>query len=82
MLLSIAFFVPSYSDDAVSPVNIAADIAVWLTFAPPVLMAWVFLKVSGIPLLEARMADRRNGYHDYMRTTSALILWPPKELHR
>jgi steroid 5-alpha reductase family enzyme len=50
----------------------------WLTFAPPVLMAWLLLKVSGIPLLEARMADTRDGYRDYMRTTSALIPWPPK----
>jgi steroid 5-alpha reductase family enzyme len=50
----------------------------WLTLAPPVLMAWLLLKVSGIPLLEARMADTRDGYRDYMRTTSALVPWPPK----
>ncbi len=48
--------------------------------APPLLMAWLLLKVSGIPLLEARMADTREGYRDYMCTTSPLILWPPKNL--
>jgi steroid 5-alpha reductase family enzyme len=50
----------------------------WLTLLPPVMMAWLLLKVSGIPLLEARMADTRDGYRDYMRTTSPLIPWPPK----
>jgi steroid 5-alpha reductase family enzyme len=50
----------------------------WLTLAPPVLMAWLLVKVSGIPLLEARMADTRDGYREYMRTTSVLIPWPPK----
>ncbi len=32
----------------------------------------------GIPVLEARMADTRDSYRDYMRTTSALVPWPPK----
>jgi cyclopropane-fatty-acyl-phospholipid synthase len=50
----------------------------WLTLAPPLLMAWLLLKVSGIPILEARLADTRDGYRDYMRTTSVLIPWPPK----
>ncbi|BAN26989.1 DUF1295 domain-containing protein [Caballeronia insecticola] len=50
----------------------------WATLAPPLLMAWLLLKVSGIPILEARLADTRDGYRDYMRTTSVLIPWPPK----
>ncbi len=50
----------------------------WLTLAPPLLMAWLLLKVSGIPMLEARLAETRAGYRDYMRTTSALVPWPPK----
>ncbi|MDR5767020.1 MULTISPECIES: DUF1295 domain-containing protein [unclassified Caballeronia] len=50
----------------------------WATLAPPVLMAWLLLKVSGIPILEAHLADTRDGYRDYMRTTSALIPWPRK----
>lgn len=51
---------------------------VWLTLLPPVLMAWLLLKLSGIPLLEASLARRRPGYADYMRTTSPLIPWPPR----
>jgi steroid 5-alpha reductase family enzyme len=54
----------------------------WLTIAPPVLMAWLLMKVSGIPMLEARLARTRSGYDDYMRTTSALIPWPPRRMQR
>jgi steroid 5-alpha reductase family enzyme len=50
----------------------------WFTLLPPVLMAWLLLKLSGIPLLEESMAKRRPGYAEYMRTTSALIPWPPR----
>ncbi|CAD6548694.1 DUF1295 domain-containing protein [Paraburkholderia metrosideri] len=50
----------------------------WFTLLPPVLMAFLLLKLSGIPLLEESMAKRRPGYADYMRTTSALIPWPPR----
>jgi cyclopropane-fatty-acyl-phospholipid synthase len=50
----------------------------WLTLLPPILMAWLLLKVSGIPLLEARLADTRAGYREYMASTSALIPWPPR----
>ncbi|MFM0500611.1 DUF1295 domain-containing protein [Paraburkholderia caffeinilytica] len=50
----------------------------WFTLLPPVLMAFLLLKLSGIPLLEESMAKRRAGYAEYMRTTSALIPWPPR----
>jgi steroid 5-alpha reductase family enzyme len=51
----------------------------WFTLLPPLLMAWLLLKLSGIPLLEESMAKRRAGYADYMRTTNALIPWPPRD---
>ncbi|PQV53868.1 DUF1295 domain-containing protein [Paraburkholderia sp. BL21I4N1] len=51
---------------------------VWFTLLPPLLMAFLLLKLSGIPLLEESMAKRRPGYAEYMRTTSALIPWPPR----
>ena len=50
----------------------------WLTLAPPLLMAWLLLKVSGIPLLEPRLVQTRPGYREYMWTTNALIPWPPR----
>ncbi|HEX7910841.1 MAG TPA: DUF1295 domain-containing protein [Paraburkholderia sp.] len=50
----------------------------WVTLAPPVLMGWLLLRVSGIPLLEAHLLESRAGYRDYMGRTSALIPWPPR----
>ena len=50
----------------------------WTSLIAPVLMAWMLVKLSGMPMLEADMAKRKPGYADYMRSTSALIPWPPK----
>ncbi|CAB3754939.1 membrane protein [Burkholderia sp. MSh2] len=50
----------------------------WLTLLPPFLMAWLLLRVSGLPLLEARLMQTRPGYREYIRTTSALVPWPPR----
>lgn len=51
---------------------------VWLTLLPPVLMAWLLMKLSGVPMLEAHLVHSRPGYAEYMRETSALIPWPPR----
>ncbi|ALS64280.1 DUF1295 domain-containing protein [Pandoraea apista] len=51
----------------------------WITLFSPLLMAWLLLRVSGIPLLEAHLMQSRPGYKTYMQTTSALIPWPPKK---
>lgn len=50
----------------------------WLSFIPIVIMAWLLLKVSGIPLNEAAAAARRPDYAEYIRTTSAFIPLPPR----
>jgi steroid 5-alpha reductase family enzyme len=50
----------------------------WLSLGAPLVMAFLLLKLSGMPLLEAEMMQRKKGYADYVRTTSALIPWPPK----
>lgn len=50
----------------------------WLALLPPVLMAWLLLRVSGIPMLEAHLLASRPGYADYIRTTSRLLPWPPR----
>jgi steroid 5-alpha reductase family enzyme len=41
-------------------------------------MAWLLIKLSGVPLMEAEMARRKPGYAEYMRSTSMLIPLPPK----
>ncbi len=51
----------------------------WLTLAAPLIMAWLLLKLSGVPLTEAQSARTRPGYAEYIRTTSMLIPWPPKQ---
>ena len=51
----------------------------WLAWIPPVVMLWLLLKVSGIPMNEALTAARRPEYAEYMRTTSAFIPFPPRK---
>lgn len=51
----------------------------WAAVAAPIVMAVLLLRFSGVPLLEAEMVRRRPAYAEYMRTTSALIPWPPKQ---
>lgn len=50
----------------------------WATLVAPMVMAWLLMKLSGVPLLEQEMIERKPGYAEYVRTTSALIPWPPK----
>jgi cyclopropane-fatty-acyl-phospholipid synthase len=51
----------------------------WLTLVPPLLMAFLLLKVSGIAITERHLAASRPAYADYVRTTSAIVPWPPKK---
>jgi len=50
----------------------------WAALLSPAVMWWLLMKMSGIPILEQHMAASKPGYAEYMRTTSALIPWPPK----
>jgi len=50
----------------------------WAPLIAPVVMAFLLLKLSGVPLMEAEMAKRKAGYAEYIRTTSALIPWRVK----
>lgn len=50
----------------------------WWTLAAPLVMAFLLLKLSGMPLMEAEMIRRKPGYAEYVRTTSALIPMPPR----
>ena len=52
----------------------------WLTLVGPVVMIGALLKVTGIPLAEARaVASRGEDYREYQRTTNAFIPWFPKD---
>ena len=48
------------------------------TVVSPLIMTFLLLKVSGVTLLEKDIAERRPGYRDYVRRTSAFIPRPPK----
>ena len=48
-----------------------------LTLLPPGVMAYLLLRLSGVPLTEAQAAASRPEYAAYIRTTSAFIPWPP-----
>ncbi|MCC2655612.1 MAG: hypothetical protein K0Q76_720 [Panacagrimonas sp.] len=48
------------------------------TLIAPLVMVFLLLKLSGMPLMEAEMIRRKPGYADYVRTTSALVPLPPR----
>jgi steroid 5-alpha reductase family enzyme len=56
---------------------ISAHAPIW-TILSPLLISFLLIKVSGIPLLEADIAERRPGYREYIERTSAFLPWPPK----
>lgn len=49
----------------------------WVVVSPMV-MTWLLLRVSGVPLLERALVETRPGYADYIARTSGFIPWPPK----
>ncbi len=53
--------------------------AAWWTFAGPLLMSYLIVRVSGVRMLEADMAERRPAYREYMERTSAFFPLPPRK---
>ena len=49
----------------------------WWTILSPVIVTLVLLKMTGIPLTEKALIERRPGYGDYVRRTSAFVPWRP-----
>lgn len=52
--------------------------APWWTVAGPILMTVLLRRVSGVTLLERSLAQRRPGYEEYVRRTSAFVPRPPR----
>jgi len=48
------------------------------TIASPLLMTFLLLRVSGVPMLERGLAKTRPGYVDYVARTPAFLPWLPK----
>jgi steroid 5-alpha reductase family enzyme len=57
---------------------IAVSAGGWWTVFAPILMTFLLVRVSGVGMLERTIAERRRGYDEYMRTTSAFIPLPPR----
>jgi steroid 5-alpha reductase family enzyme len=52
----------------------------WATLISPVFVAFLLIRVSGIPMLEQRADERwggREDYEAYKRRTPVLVPWPP-----
>jgi steroid 5-alpha reductase family enzyme len=50
----------------------------WWTGICPLIVTAVLLKMTGIPLTEKSIVERRPAYRHYVESTSAFIPWPPK----
>jgi steroid 5-alpha reductase family enzyme len=49
-----------------------------LTIVGPLVMTYLLTRLSGVPLLEKKLAKTRPGYADYIARTSSFIPWPPQ----
>jgi len=49
----------------------------WWTVIGPIAITVILTRVTGKPMLEADIAQRRPGYADYVRRTSSFVPWPP-----
>jgi steroid 5-alpha reductase family enzyme len=59
---------------------IAAETSVGLWALPaPILLTWMLMRWSGVPILERRLAKTRPDYADYVRRTSGFVPLPPRK---
>lgn len=50
----------------------------WWALVSPLLMSVLLLKVSGVPLLEGNLRQRRPAYREYEQRTNAFFPWRPR----
>jgi steroid 5-alpha reductase family enzyme len=55
----------------------ATPYGVW-TLPAPLIMSFLLMRVSGVPLLERSLVQHRPGYRDYIERTSAFFPRPPR----
>ncbi len=49
-----------------------------ISIVGPIVMTFFLLRVSGVPMLERSLSKRREGWDEYVRTTSGFIPRPPR----
>ena len=42
-------------------------------------MTYLLLKVSGVTMLENRLSKKKDGYNEYIQTTSSFLILPKKK---
>jgi len=57
---------------------LGVDAGAWWTLLASGAVTILVLKISGVPLLEESLQERRPGYADYVRRTPAFVPWFPK----
>lgn len=53
-----------------------------IAFIGPLVITFLLLKVSGVTMLESHIASEKDGYDDYIQTTSAFFPMPPSKQNR
>lgn len=51
----------------------------WMTVVSPAVMTFLLTRVSGVALLEKKLAETRPGFAEYVRRTSGFIPRPPRD---
>lgn len=72
---------PNYFGDAVLWWGLALPAiagGAWWTILGPVVMTYLLMKFSGVPLLEKSLVETRPGYRDYIQRTNAFFPWRPR----
>lgn len=59
----------------------ALPVGAWWTIVGPLLLTYMLLKFSGVPLLEQTIVERRPAYRDYIKRTNAFLPGPPAKHH-
>lgn len=57
----------------------AVGVGAWWSLAGPVLITFMLLKVSGVAMTEADIAERRPGYRDYVKRVNAFVPGPRRK---
>ena len=57
----------------------ALSAGAWWSFPGPLLLTWLLLRVSGVPLLEGHLGNHRPQYADYVLKTNAFIPSRPRK---
>ena len=57
---------------------IAVSAAAYWAIVGPILITFLLLRFSGVPMLEEGLSVSRPGYSEYIKRTSSFLPWPPK----